>query len=72
MTRIECSNCGNVKELTAKVVVLPYTCAECEEAAKFQEAIQPRGFPLMMEQGRHAPTPLGSMRMTRPSRTPRC
>ena len=44
MTRIECSNCGNVKELTAKVIVLPYTCTECEEAAEFQEAIQPASF----------------------------
>jgi hypothetical protein len=31
MSRIECSKCGDLIEVTASTVVLPFTCMKCEE-----------------------------------------
>ena len=41
-TFIECNNCGEVKDVEAKSVTLPYFCAECVAADQFQQDIAPQ------------------------------
>jgi DNA-directed RNA polymerase subunit M/transcription elongation factor TFIIS len=41
MTRIECSNCNEVVEVTADILSLPFVCQDCAQEAVFQEAMKP-------------------------------
>jgi hypothetical protein len=41
-TFIECNNCGEVKDVEAKSVTLPYFCGECVAADQFQKDITPK------------------------------
>jgi hypothetical protein len=42
MTNIECTKCGDVVEVTADTVVLPFVCMSCEDAiAKFTQEFVP-------------------------------